>query len=240
MRVAVISDIHGNLHALEAALAVIEDERPDAVWCLGDLVGYGPRPNECCARVAGVADVCLIGNHDLGVLEQISLEEFSHEAAASARWTQGVLDDKARGVPGRPDGRGGDPRGRRGALPREPARPDLGVRPRRQLDGGGPRGHGAAGGDGRAQPRPADGDGRGPAADGSARAGRDRIRLLRPPSPAESGLGRPAAGRRPQRRRSCSSTWPSSVRRSAASSTTSSGRRKRYSTKGCRSRSRSG
>ena len=52
MRVAVISDIHGNLHALEAALAVIEDERPDAVWCLGDLVGYGPRPNECCARVA--------------------------------------------------------------------------------------------------------------------------------------------------------------------------------------------
>jgi predicted phosphodiesterase len=97
MRVAVISDIHGNLHALEAALAVIEDERPDAVWCLGDLVGYGPRPNECCARVAGVADVCLIGNHDLGVLEQISLEEFSHEAAASARWTQGVLDDKARG-----------------------------------------------------------------------------------------------------------------------------------------------
>ena len=96
MRVAVISDIHGNLHALEAALAAIEAERPDAVWCLGDLVGYGPRPNECCARVAEVADVCLIGNHDLGVLEQISLDEFSHEAAASARWTQEVLDDKAR------------------------------------------------------------------------------------------------------------------------------------------------
>jgi diadenosine tetraphosphatase ApaH/serine/threonine PP2A family protein phosphatase len=96
MRVAVISDIHGNLHALEAALAVLEDERPDAVWCLGDLVGYGPRPNECCARVAEVADVCLIGNHDLGVLEQISLDEFSFEAAASARWTQEVLDERAR------------------------------------------------------------------------------------------------------------------------------------------------
>ena len=61
MRVAVISDIHGNFHALEAALAAVEEEGPDAVWCLGDLVGYGPRPNECCARVAEIADVCLIG-----------------------------------------------------------------------------------------------------------------------------------------------------------------------------------
>ena len=90
MRVAVISDIHGNLAALEATLAALDDERPDAIWCLGDLVGYGPRPNECCARVAEIADVCLIGNHDLGVLEEIALDEFSFEAAASARWTQGV------------------------------------------------------------------------------------------------------------------------------------------------------
>lgn len=96
MRVAVISDIHGNLHALEATLSALEDEQPDAIWCLGDLVGYGPRPNECTMRVAGIADVCLIGNHDLGVLDEISLEEFSHEAAASAHWTQEVLDDKAR------------------------------------------------------------------------------------------------------------------------------------------------
>jgi diadenosine tetraphosphatase ApaH/serine/threonine PP2A family protein phosphatase len=96
MRVAVISDIHGNLAALEATLAALDDERPDAIWCLGDLVGYGPRPNECCARVAAIADVCLIGNHDLGVLEEIALDEFSFEAAASARWTQGVLDKRAR------------------------------------------------------------------------------------------------------------------------------------------------
>jgi predicted phosphodiesterase len=96
MRVAVISDIHGNLHALEAALTALEEEQPDAIWCLGDLVGYGPRPNECCAEVAARADVCLIGNHDLGVLEKISLEEFSHEAAESAHWTQEVLDSGAR------------------------------------------------------------------------------------------------------------------------------------------------
>jgi predicted phosphodiesterase len=96
MRVAVISDIHGNLHALEAAIAALGEEEPDEIWCLGDLVGYGPRPNECCTKVAEVADVCLIGNHDLGVLERISLDEFSFEAAASARWTQSVLGSEAR------------------------------------------------------------------------------------------------------------------------------------------------
>ena len=56
MRVAVVSDIHSNLHALEAVLAAIEAEAPDELWCLGDLVGYGPRPNECCALIAERAD----------------------------------------------------------------------------------------------------------------------------------------------------------------------------------------
>ena len=93
MRVAVISDIHGNLHALETVLAAIDDERPDALWCLGDLVGYGPRPNECTARVAERANVCLVGNHDLGVIGRISLDEFSHDAAAAAEWTQSVLGE---------------------------------------------------------------------------------------------------------------------------------------------------
>jgi predicted phosphodiesterase len=96
MRVAVISDIHGNLHALEAVSAALEQDPPDAVWCLGDLVGYGPRPNECCERVETLADVCLVGNHDLGVLERLPLDEFSHEAAASAHWTQEVLADGPR------------------------------------------------------------------------------------------------------------------------------------------------
>ncbi len=96
MRVAVISDIHGNLHALDAVIAALENERLDAVWCLGDLVGYGPRPNACCAKVAARADICLVGNHDLGVLGELPLDEFSHEAAASARWTQEVLKDDAR------------------------------------------------------------------------------------------------------------------------------------------------
>jgi predicted phosphodiesterase len=96
VRVAVISDIHGNLHALEAVLDSIAADTPDTVWCLGDLVGYGPRPNRCCALVAERADLCLIGNHDLGVLGRLDLAEFSHDAAESARWTQKVLEPEAR------------------------------------------------------------------------------------------------------------------------------------------------
>ena len=96
MRVAVVSDIHGNLHALEAVLESVARESPDEIWCLGDLVGYGPRPNRCCALVAERADVCLIGNHDLGVLGRIDLAEFSPDAAASARWTAEVLEPGAR------------------------------------------------------------------------------------------------------------------------------------------------
>ena len=96
MRVALISDVHGNLHALEAVLESITKDTPDTIWCLGDLVGYGPRPNECCALVAARADLCLIGNHDLGVLGRLDLAEFSPDAAASARWTADVLNEEAR------------------------------------------------------------------------------------------------------------------------------------------------
>jgi predicted phosphodiesterase len=96
VRIAVISDIHGNLHALEAVLESIDADAPETVWCLGDLVGYGPRPNRCCALVAERAELCLIGNHDLGVLGRLDLDEFSPDAAASARWTAEVLSDESR------------------------------------------------------------------------------------------------------------------------------------------------
>jgi predicted phosphodiesterase len=96
VRIAVISDIHGNLHALEAVLESIDADAPETVWCLGDLVGYGPRPNRCCALVAERSELCLIGNHDLGVLGRLDLDEFSPDAAASARWTAEVLSDESR------------------------------------------------------------------------------------------------------------------------------------------------
>jgi diadenosine tetraphosphatase ApaH/serine/threonine PP2A family protein phosphatase len=93
-----VSDIHGNLHALEAVLESIDQDAPDEIWCLGDLVGYGPRPNRCCAVVAERADVCLIGNHDLAVLGRLDLEIFAPDAAVSAAWTTGILEPEARAL----------------------------------------------------------------------------------------------------------------------------------------------
>jgi diadenosine tetraphosphatase ApaH/serine/threonine PP2A family protein phosphatase len=96
MRVAVISDIHANYHALEAVLEEIDGARVDAVWCLGDTVGYGPRPNECCETVEPLADRCLVGNHDLVVLGELAVSDFNDEAAAAATWTAGVLTEQSR------------------------------------------------------------------------------------------------------------------------------------------------
>ena len=92
MRVAVISDIHANLHALEAVLAAVDAHGVDELWCLGDLVGYGPRPNECVALVRERASTCLAGNHDLAALGRLDLESFTDEAAAAAAWTTTVLE----------------------------------------------------------------------------------------------------------------------------------------------------
>ena len=97
MRVAVISDIHANAHALSAVLAAADAERPDALWCLGDLVGYGPKPNECVRIVRERADVCLVGNHDLGVIDRLDLRDFTRDAADAAYWTRDALgaDERA-------------------------------------------------------------------------------------------------------------------------------------------------
>jgi diadenosine tetraphosphatase ApaH/serine/threonine PP2A family protein phosphatase len=96
VRVAVLSDVHANLHALEAVLAEVDGGGFDELWFLGDLVGYGPKPNECAALLRERAAVCLAGNHDLVVLGKIAIDAFAGEAAAAARWTQSVLDDTAR------------------------------------------------------------------------------------------------------------------------------------------------
>jgi diadenosine tetraphosphatase ApaH/serine/threonine PP2A family protein phosphatase len=96
MRIAVISDIHGNWHALEAVLTDIEREPVDETWCLGDIVGYGPQPNRCVAETQAHADFCLIGNHDLGVIERVELTDFSPDAATVARWTTEELEPEAR------------------------------------------------------------------------------------------------------------------------------------------------
>ena len=95
MRVAVISDVHSNLHALEAVLDAVDQEQPDEIWCLGDIVGYGPRPDECCRIVEERASICLAGNHDLGVRGDVDIDDFAPDAAAAALWTRGVLGEGA-------------------------------------------------------------------------------------------------------------------------------------------------
>jgi diadenosine tetraphosphatase ApaH/serine/threonine PP2A family protein phosphatase len=95
MRVAVISDVHANRHALDAVLVAVDEADVAAVWCLGDTVGYGPQPNECCDLVRGRADVCLVGNHDLVALGELSILDFNDEAAVAARWTNAQLTDSS-------------------------------------------------------------------------------------------------------------------------------------------------
>jgi predicted phosphodiesterase len=93
MRIAVISDIHSNLPALEAVLADVDGEGPDEIWCLGDIVGYGPHPNECVDLTRERATLSLCGNHDLAVLGAIDVSDFTGDAGAAARWTTGALGE---------------------------------------------------------------------------------------------------------------------------------------------------
>jgi predicted phosphodiesterase len=94
MRVAVISDIHSNLHALEAVLTDIDAEAPDEIWCLGDVVGYGPKPNECADIVRERAAVVLVGNHDLAAVGKLDTSDFGPLASESAHWTEGRLGEE--------------------------------------------------------------------------------------------------------------------------------------------------
>ena len=91
MKVAVISDIHGNRQALEAVLDDIAAHGASDLWCLGDLVGYGADPDACVELTRENAGLCLAGNHDLAVTGEIPMDEFSRGAGLAARWTQEVM-----------------------------------------------------------------------------------------------------------------------------------------------------
>lgn len=94
MRRAVLSDIHGNLHALTATLESIDDYTPDQIICLGDTVGYGAFPSECIDLVRERCSVVLAGNHDWGISGRQSLERFNSYAHNAALWTRGKLNEK--------------------------------------------------------------------------------------------------------------------------------------------------
>ena len=89
MRLAIVSDIHGNLPAFEAVLGAIDESGADEVWCLGDVIGYGAQPDECTRLVSERCALSLVGNHDLAVLGDIEVSAFSPAAADAVKWTQG-------------------------------------------------------------------------------------------------------------------------------------------------------
>jgi predicted phosphodiesterase len=96
MRIALVSDVHGNLPAFEAVLAAANLSGVDEIWCLGDLVGYGAQPDECVELARETCDLCLAGNHDLAALGALDISSFSPAAAEAAVWTRGKLDDDSR------------------------------------------------------------------------------------------------------------------------------------------------
>ncbi|MCL4534488.1 MAG: metallophosphatase family protein [Bacteroidetes bacterium] len=101
MRVAVIGDVHSNAAAFQA---VIDDFGTiDEVWCLGDLVGYGPAPNECIDLLRQMRYLCVAGNHDWAAVERISTRDFNPDAATAAQWTATQLtQDNRRFLEGLP------------------------------------------------------------------------------------------------------------------------------------------
>lgn len=90
MRYAILSDIHGNLESLQSALALIGDD--ETILCLGDIVGYGPNPNECVQLVRERAAEVVLGNHDVAAVDNFGVEYFNPAARRAIEWTQRVID----------------------------------------------------------------------------------------------------------------------------------------------------
>jgi predicted phosphodiesterase len=94
MRIAVLSDIHGNLPALEAVLAALSPY--DAIWQLGDIVGYGPQPDEVVARLVDEGATGVRGNHDAAAIGQLETDSFNDDARAAVEWTAERIEPRTR------------------------------------------------------------------------------------------------------------------------------------------------
>lgn len=94
MRIAIISDIHGNLVALEAVVKRLGGV--DVLLCPGDLVGYGPWPNECCEMVRSLGAVCVAGNHDRAATDQLDPDDFNPAARLAVLWTREQVTEETR------------------------------------------------------------------------------------------------------------------------------------------------
>lgn len=96
--IAILSDVHGNLHALDAVREQMEARAIGEWWCLGDMVGYGAFPRETLAACTGGARRCIVGNHDMGACGRADLALFSDTAATALTWTHRELDTVGREV----------------------------------------------------------------------------------------------------------------------------------------------
>jgi putative phosphoesterase len=94
MRIGFISDIHGNLEALEVALDAMKKRTPDRLYCLGDLVGYGANPNECIERVRRNCQIAVLGNHDAAAIGHTSIQYFNSYAQEAITWTSRVITEE--------------------------------------------------------------------------------------------------------------------------------------------------
>ncbi|MBV8066850.1 MAG: metallophosphoesterase family protein [Candidatus Eremiobacteraeota bacterium] len=94
MKYVFVSDVHANIESLQTALARLDAE--DALVSLGDVVGYGPNPNECVALLRERCRHAILGNHDLAAVENFGVEHFNPAARAAIEWTQGRLDETSR------------------------------------------------------------------------------------------------------------------------------------------------
>ena len=93
MRYAIIGDIHANLAAFTAVLDDIDQRGGvERIWCLGDVVGYGPDPHECIETLSQIDHICVAGNHDLAVIGKIDTSDFNPDAAAACHWTARQLN----------------------------------------------------------------------------------------------------------------------------------------------------
>jgi predicted phosphodiesterase len=96
MRIAILSDIHSNIEALTKAFDTIDQSNVDAVYCLGDIVGYGARPNECVDIIRQRASKVVLGNHDLAAVDTEEARYFTRHGRTAAEWTNKILTDENR------------------------------------------------------------------------------------------------------------------------------------------------
>ena len=93
MRIAIISDIHANIEALEAVYAFLDGQSIDRTLCLGDVVGYGPDPSKCLQMIQDRCEIVVAGNHEHAVLGLLDLDYFNPVARHATHWTRDTLSE---------------------------------------------------------------------------------------------------------------------------------------------------